>query len=260
MPPIRGVLLDIDGVLHVSMQPLPGAAETLFWLDQEGYSTYCVSNTTTMSRETLAQSLQRIGLPVSEQRIITAPVAAARYLRQHFAGKRCWLLTKGDTAKDFAGIELVDTHADVVIIGGAEELLTYETMNAAFRMLMDGATLFALHRNLYWRTKDGLQLDSGPYVKALEVASGKEAIVFGKPAATFFKQALDTIDCAANETIMVGDDIENDIGGAQRMGMRGIFVCTGKHKADSPLLARIQPEAILPALADLSHWLASNNA
>ncbi|GER92210.1 haloacid dehalogenase [Dictyobacter vulcani] len=212
MPPIRGILLDIDGVLHVSMKPLPGVVKTLSWLEQQGYATYFVSNTTTMARATLAQRLQQIGLPVSEQRIITAPVAAAGYLRQHFAGKRCWLLTKGDTSRDFVGIELVDKQADVVIIGGAEELLSYETMNAVFRMLMDGAALFALHKNMYWKTTDGLQLDSGPFVRALEIASGQEAKVFGKPAPAFFQQSLQAIGRTANETVMVGDDIENDIG------------------------------------------------
>ncbi|GCE21071.1 TIGR01458 family HAD-type hydrolase [Dictyobacter kobayashii] len=257
MRPIRGVLLDIDGVLHVSMQPLPGAVEALSWLERQGYATYFVSNTTTMARATLARRLQQIGLPVAEQRIITAPVAAAQYIRQHFSGKRCWLLTKGDTAMDFTGINLVkqDQQADVVVIGGAEELLTYQAMNQAFRSLMAGATLLALHKNLYWKTQDGLQLDSGPFVRALEIASGKEAIVLGKPTAAFFEQALRAIGCEASATIMVGDDIENDVGGAQKAGLRGILVCTGKHKADSLLLAHVQPEAILPALADLPQWL-----
>ncbi|GCE06890.1 TIGR01458 family HAD-type hydrolase [Dictyobacter aurantiacus] len=255
MRPIRGVLLDIDGVLHVSMQPLPGAAEVLRWLEVQGYATCFVSNTTTMARATLARQLQRIGLPVSEQRMVTAPVAAAQYIRQHFPGKRCWLLTKGDTAADFAGIELVEHDAEVVVIGGAEELLTYEAMNEAFRCIMAGAPLLALHKNMYWKTKHGLQLDSGPFVRALEIASGKEAIVLGKPTAAFFEQALRAIGCAANETVMVGDDIENDVGGAQKDGLRGILVCTGKHRADSPLLEHVQPEAILPALADLPQWL-----
>lgn len=255
MQAIRGILSDIDGVLHISMQPIPGAAQTLTWLEQHGYATYFVSNTTVMARATLAQKLQQIGLPVPEDHLITAPVAAASYIRQHHPGQRCWLLTKGDTARDFEGIDLVDTRADVIVLGGAEELLTYEAMNAAFRMLMDGATLLALHKNMYWKTKDGLQLDSGPYVRALEIATGKDALVLGKPAAAFFEQALDAIGCSASESIMVGDDIENDVGGAQKAGLRGILVCTGKHKADSPLLNHIHPDAILPSLADLPSWL-----
>lgn len=255
MATIRGILLDIDGVLHVSMQPIAGAADTLRWLDQQGYRTCFVTNTTTVSRATLAQRLVAIGLPLTEQQLITAPVATANYIRQHYPGKRCWVLSKGDTEADFAGIDLVEANAEIVVIGGAEELLTYEAMNAAFCMLMDGAVLLAMHTNLYWRTSDGLRLDSGPYVHALELATGKQAIVLGKPARPFFEQALQSIGVEAAEAIMVGDDLENDVRGAQQAGLRGILVCTGKHHADSPLLERIHPDAILPSIADLPQWL-----
>ncbi|HLI90172.1 MAG TPA: TIGR01458 family HAD-type hydrolase [Ktedonobacteraceae bacterium] len=254
---MRGVLLDIDGVLHISMQPIAGAAETLGWLEREGYKTCFVTNTTTVSRSLLAQQLQRIGLPVRAEQIITAPVATASYIRQHYPGKRCWVLTKGDTEEDFAGIDLVDADADadVVVIGGAEELLSYEAMNHAFRMLMNGAVLLAMHTNLYWRTASGLQLDSGPFVHALEIATGQHATVLGKPHRAFFEEALSLLGVTANESLMVGDDIENDIGGAQAAGIPGVLVCTGKHRADSPLLERVHPDAILPSIAALPAYL-----
>src|SRR6266568_2909940 len=255
MSSIRGILLDIDGVLHVSMQPIAGAAETLHWLDQQGYRTCFVTNTTTASRATLVEQLAAIGLSLSEQQLITAPVATANYIRQHYPGKRCWVLTKGDTLADFAGIELVESDADIVVIGGAEELLTYEAMNHAFRMLMNGADLLAMHTNLYWRVSDGLRLDSGPFVYALELATGKHAKVLGKPDPAFFEQALLSIGVAANEAMMVGDDIENDIAGAQRAGLHAVLVCTGKHNADSPLLERVHPDAILASVVDLPGWL-----
>lgn len=255
MATVRGILLDIDGVLHVSMQPIAGAANTLRWLDQQGYRTCFVTNTTIASRATLAQRLAAIGLPLTEEQLITAPVATANYIRRHYPDKRCWVLTKGDTAADFAGINLVESDAEVVVIGGAEELLTYDTMNVAFGMLMDGAVLLAMHTNLYWRTSDGLRLDSGPYVHALEVASGKQATVLGKPSRAFFEQALLSIGVEAAEAIMVGDDLENDVRGAQQAGLRGIFVGTGKHKANSPLLAHVHPDAIIPSIVDLPQWL-----
>ena len=255
MQSVRGVLLDIDGVLHVGMQRIPGAAETLSWLNQRGYQTCFVTNTTTLARATLAQRLQSIGLPIAEKRLVTAPVATANYIRQHYPGKRCWVLTKGNTTADFDGIELIESNADIVVIGGAEELLTYEAMNAAFRMLMDGAVLLAMHTNRYWPTSDGLKLDSGPYVHALEFATGKQATVLGKPDRAFFEQALHTIGVTANEALMVGDDIENDVDGAQRAGLRGVLVCTGKHGPDSPLLEKVRPAAILPSIVDLPQWL-----
>jgi HAD superfamily hydrolase (TIGR01458 family) len=249
--PARGILLDIDGVLHVSMQPIAGVVETLHWLETHNYRTAFVTNTTTMARATLAQRLQQIGLPLTEQQVVTAPVATANYIRLHYPGKRCWLISKGDTAADFTGIPLVDEQADVVVIGGAEELLSYQTMNRAFQMLMDGADLLAMHTNTYWRTSAGLQLDSGPFVRALEIASGKRAIIVGKPERTFFEQALRLIGVEAQAALMVGDDIENDVRGAQQAGLAGVLVCTGKHNTDSPLLEHIHPDAILPSIADL---------
>jgi len=199
--------------------------------------------------------LQALGLPIEPGQLVTAPVATANYIRQSYPGKRCWLLTKGDTAEDFAGIELVDERADVVVIGGAEELLSYETMNRAFRMLMEGADLLAMHTNLYWKTSQGLQLDSGPYVYALEQASGKRATVLGKPNRAFFEQALHSLGIPASAAVMVGDDLENDVQAAQQAGLRGLLVTTGKHGPTSPLLARVQPDAILPSIADLPGWL-----
>jgi len=255
MQTVRGVLLDIDGVLHVSMRPVTGAEETLRWLAQMGYHSCFVTNTTTYARASLAQRLHDIGLSVPAQSLLTAPMATAEYIRQHYPNKRCWVLTKGNTTEDFWDIELVEKDAQVVVIGGAEELLTYEAMNKAFRMLMNGAVLLAMHTNTYWRTSEGLRLDSGPYVHALELATDKQAIVLGKPAQAFFEQALHLIDVAASDSIMVGDDIQNDIGGAQAADIRGILVCTGKHTMDSPLLERIQPAAILPSIAELPAWL-----
>ena len=256
---MRGVLLDIDGVLHVSMHTIVGAENTLRWLDQHGYSTCFVTNTTTMSRATLAHRLQQIGLSIPEARLLTAPVATANYIRQHFTGKRCWVLSKGDTAADFSDIELVsspDENVGVVVIGGAEELLTYEAMNSAFRLVTNGAALLAMHMNTYWRTANGLQLDSGPYVRALEIATGKQAVVLGKPDRAFFEQALLITGTRPDETLMIGDDIENDIGGAQHAGIHGVFVTSGKHKADSPLLEKIHPDATLSSIDDLPAYLA----
>lgn len=255
MPPVKGVLLDVDGVLHVSMSPIAGAASTLRWLKQQNYPFCCVTNTTTSARSTLTRALQALGLPLEPEQLVTAPVATVSYLRRHFAGKRCLLLTKGDTVEDFAGIELVEDDAEVVVIGGAEELLSYEMMNRIFRMLMNGADLLAMHTNLYWKTSQGLQLDSGPYVYALERASGKRALVVGKPNRAFFEQALLSLAIPAAAAVMVGDDLENDVHAAQQAGLRGILVCTGKHGPTSPQLSHVHPDAILPSIADLPAWL-----
>src|SRR5438552_19188708 len=83
MSAIRGILLDIDGVLHISMHPIPGAAQTLEWLAQQGYRSCFVTNTTTLARATLARRLQEVGLPIPEENLVTAPAATPNYIRQH---------------------------------------------------------------------------------------------------------------------------------------------------------------------------------
>ena len=236
MASFRGVLIDIDGVLHVSMQAIAGANETLRLLESQGYQVCFVTNTTTSSRATLVQKLRNIGMPLEEQHVLTAPVATANYIRQHYRDKRCWLLTKGDTAGDFEGIQLVDTQADIVVIGGAEELLTYENMNKAFRMLMNGAILIA-HIVIYI----GVQAKVYNWIVVLlcmhwKLLQVKKRSFWESRIPAFFEQALLTIDVRPEEALMVGDDIENDIGGAQGAGLRGALVCTGKHNAQSPLL------------------------
>src|SRR5947207_14360240 len=120
MASFHGVLLDIDGVLHVSMQAVAGANETLLWLEKQGYQVCFVTNTTTSSRATLVQKLKEIGLSLDDQRVVTAPVATANYIRQHYPGKRCWLLTKGHTARAFAHIHLVESNDDIIVIGASE--------------------------------------------------------------------------------------------------------------------------------------------
>jgi HAD superfamily hydrolase (TIGR01458 family) len=231
---VRGILFDVDGVLHVGMCPVPGAAKLLASLTARGMPFRLLTNTTTASRATLATRLRAIGLPVETDRLLTAPVATAAYVRRHFPGVPCYLLSKGDAIDDFrsAGVPIVGPdgapEAGVVVIGGAEEELTYARLNHAYRLLLGGARLVAMHRNTSWRTAEGMALDSGPFITALAQAAGVRATVIGKPALPFFRQAIADIGLPAAALAMVGDDARNDLTPAQRLGMIGVLVRTGK--------------------------------
>ncbi len=223
---VRGLLLDVDGVLHVGWRPVPGAVEALAAFARAGLPYRLLTNTTTVSRATLGDRLRAIGLPVADGDLLTAPLATAAYLR-------CYLIAKGDVAADLRaeGVKILPddaTAADVVVIAGAEEELTYERLNRAFRMLIGGARLVAMHRNTVWRTESGLSLDSGPFVRALTEAAGVRATTVGKPALAFFRQGLRSLALPAAEVAMVGDDAANDLGPAHRLGLRTVLVRTGK--------------------------------
>lgn len=257
---VRGLLIDVDGVLHVGLRPVLGAAAALESLASDGVPYRLLTNTTTASRATLGGRLRGIGLPVADEALITAPVATAAYVRR-WPQARCYLLTKGDAADDFRAehIRLVGDdaaargEADVVVIGGAEEELTYERLNWVFRMLLGGARLVAMHRNRWWRTAEGMQLDSGPFVRALEEAAGVRAITVGKPAAPFFRQGLRALGLPAAGVAMVGDDATNDLAPARRLGMRTVLVRTGKPVGPAD---EAHADVVLASIAELPQLLA----
>jgi HAD superfamily hydrolase (TIGR01458 family) len=176
----------------------------------------------------------------------------------------CYLLTTGDVYLDFqeAGAsfvqdrgESIDEKADYVIVGDAGENFTFQRLNQAMRILLEGAELLALEKDRYWREPDGLVLSAGPFVAALEYATGKEARLMGKPSAEFFRLALEDMDATPQETAMIGDDVYTDVDGAQRMGMFGILVKTGKYREDTAKRSRITPDLVLDSIARLPKHL-----
>ncbi|MFD8806184.1 TIGR01458 family HAD-type hydrolase [Streptomyces sp. NPDC059597] len=248
---VRGVLVDIDGVLTVSWRALPGAVEALQELRDGGLGVVLVTNTTSRTRASVAAALFEAGFAVDADDILTAPAATAA----HLAGARCALLNSGDIEEDLTGITLVDQDdeetPDVVLVGGAGPEFDYSAVNRAFSHLRRGARLVALHRNLTWQTDAGLQLDAGAYIAGLEAAAGTEAEVTGKPSAAFFRAALDRLGVDAAEALMVGDDVESDVLGAQRVGITGVLVRTGKFQPDTLDRASGTPDHVVDSFADL---------
>jgi HAD superfamily hydrolase (TIGR01458 family) len=256
--PIDGVLLDMDGVLATSWRPLPGAVETVELLRANGVPFLVVSNTTTHTRRAFAETLGDAGLRLDPGEVVTAVVGTASHLRRHRPDARVFLLSDGDPREDLDGVHLVEAPpADVVVLGGACDAFSYEAMNEVFRMLMDGAALVAMHRNLYWRTDEGLQLDAGAYVEGLEAATGRPATVCGKPSAAFFEEAVSMLGKQPERTAMVGDDVVNDVLGAQDAGLVGVLVKTGKFMPADLERAAGRPDHVLDSIAGLPALLGA---
>jgi HAD superfamily hydrolase (TIGR01458 family) len=251
---IGAVLIDIDGVLTVSWQPIEGAVAALHRLRAAALPLALVTNTTSRTRASIAAVLAGAGFPVTAGDILTAPVIAAGYLAAHYPDARCLLLNSGDISEDLAGVNLGQAGggaADVVVVGGAGPEFSYQALNQAFGYLQAGARLVAMHRGLYWRTAEGLQLDSGAFVTGLEQAAGTTAEVVGKPAPAFFATALAHLGADAAHTLMVGDDIENDVLAAQRQGLTGVLVKTGKYLPRTLRDASGAPDHVLDSFAEL---------
>jgi HAD superfamily hydrolase (TIGR01458 family) len=252
MDGVRAVLIDIDGVLTVSWKPLPGAVEAVHALRDADLPFALVTNTTSRTRTRIAETLTDAGFPVGPDDVLGAPAATAAHLREHHPGARCLLLSSGDVADDLEGVHLVgpDAEPDVVVLGGAGPEFSYEALDAVYRHLQNGATLVAMHRNLYWRTDVGLQLDAGAFLIGLEQASGTEAVVLGKPSGAFFAAALSTLGVGPGEAVMVGDDIEADVLGAQHAGIPGVLVRTGKY-TEGDEDGDDGPRHVIDSIADL---------
>jgi len=254
-PSRRAILYDIDGVLTISWSALPGAAETVDLMRKAGWPTAFVTNTSSMSRRVIAARLLDAGIRAEVEEIFTAPRAAVIYMSEHHPGARCLLLNSGSLGEDLEGLDLVEDEADVVLTGGAGPEIGYDILNRAFRCLLGGAALVAMHRNSTWTTAAGPQLDMGPFVRALETATGVRAKLVGKPAPEFYCSIVEHLGVELSEAVMIGDDIESDVLGAQALGMRGILVRTGKFRPDVLTGASAEPDDVIDSIAGLAELL-----
>jgi HAD superfamily hydrolase (TIGR01458 family) len=235
----------------MSWRALPGAREALGWLRAEGVPFRLVTNATMRSRAWIARSLVEADLPVEEDHIVTATIATAEHLRRHHPGARCFLLAADDAREDLDGIRWVEDEAEVVVVGGPGPWFTYDRLNRAFRMLAEGASLVAMQRNLSWRTDEGLMLDAGAFVTGLEAAAGVRAVTIGKPNPALFEAALATMAASPAEALMVGDDLEADVLGAQEVGLVGALVRTGKFRPETLESLERGPDHVIDSVADL---------
>lgn len=252
---VRAVLLDLDGVLYVEDEPLPGSADAVAALRALGLALRFVTNTTSRPRGRTLEKLERLGFGVSDPELITPAALAVRHCQER-GHKRVALLMRDAVKADFAGLEEADGPADAVIIGDLGTAFDYDALNRAFRLVMDGAELVALQKNRYWLTADGLSLDVGPFVAAIEYATRQEAFVAGKPSPGFFELVLRDLGVEAKYAAIVGDDVETDVGGGLRAGLPAVLVRTGKYRPDAVRASGIEPTATVDSIAEVPALLS----
>lgn len=252
---IEGLLLDLSGVVYVQDEAVPGAAEALRRLRDPGTSIRLVTNTTMRPRRSILERLERLGLEADPSELLTPATLAAKRCAE--AGyESVSLVVLDELREDLEGLEEKGDSVDAVVVGDLGDRWDYDVLNRAFRSLMDGAELIALQKNRYWETSEGLSLDAGPFVSALEYATGREAEVVGKPSPAFFELALGELGVSADRAAMVGDDVEADVGGAMDSGLAGILVRTGKYREDLVGESGIEPTATVDSIADVPELLS----
>lgn len=244
---IRCVLCDLDGTLYVGDDVVEGAASALKFLNERGIAVRYLTNTTTRSRDSVHAHAVSLGLPVQPDEIMSASYAGVLHLRAG-GSPRCRLLLNEDARRDYAEFVVDEENPEVIVIGDIGDAWDYELMNGIFRQILNGARLVALHKNRYYQSSDGLALDVGAFCAAIEYGSGEEAAVVGKPAERFFRLAVDELGVEAERIAVVGDDIDNDVGAAQRLGMAGVLVKTGKYRTELARESQTVPNFVLESV------------
>jgi HAD superfamily hydrolase (TIGR01458 family) len=253
------LLLDLDGTLYAGGAAIPGAPAALARLRERGVPHRLVTNTTSRSRSMLVQRLRGYGFDIAAEEVFTATLAGSVLART--AGFRCVAPFIAEPAlEDLGEVELVGgtsgqpvTQAPpAIIVGDLGERWSYALLQEAFEYLMAGADLIALSRDRYWLQGGRLALDAGPFVAALEFASGKTATVAGKPSGAFYSAALRSLGLDPSASaVMIGDDLWSDVEGAQRAGLQGWLVRTGKYRDSALRESGIRPDRILDSIAAL---------
>jgi HAD superfamily hydrolase (TIGR01458 family) len=247
---ITALLLDLEGTVYQAGRLIENAGEAIAALEARGIRIGYATNTTSRPRATVARELAEMGLTVAPERLFTAPRAAREDLVRRGL-TRCSLLLRDSLREDFDGIAFVDDAPQAVVLGDLGDEMTFARLNRAFRHVIGGAELVTLARNRYWRAADGLTLDVGAFAAALEFATGRPARLAGKPAPEYWAWALAELGAEPGAAAVVGDDLESDVAGAQRAGMAGILVRTGKFRPEDLAASDAKPDALLDSVADL---------
>ena len=245
----------MDGVFIQSGNLLPGALETVNILKAKNIPFRFLTNTTTKSKKTLHKQLNRLGIKCEEKHIFSAGFAGIRTIID-MGGPSCKLYISDDLKEDYKVFNLNNDSPELIVIGDYKKWDT-NLLNQAFNYVMAGANILALHVGKYYKTDTGFKLDAGAFVKAIEYSTGKEAIVVGKPNTLFFQEALHDLKLTQNDVLMIGDDLYNDIYGAQRLNIKGILVKTGKYSPENIQDSTIAPDGIIDSIGDIAKILES---
>ena len=247
---IKGILFDLDGVLHIGSRAVDGAAGAVAKIRDAGFACRFVTNTSTLSLDSLREKLNGLGFAVATEEIISAPQATVLYLRRQ-QDPVCRLLLAEDVKRDFREFRQSDRSADHIVVGDIGNAWSYPLLNEVFNRLIGGAQLIAIHKNRFWQTEQGLQMDIGGFIDALEYASGVKAMIIGKPSADFFGIALEDMGLKPAAVLMIGDDIDTDVGGARAAGLKGVLVRTGKYREAYAAASAVRPDRVLDSVRDL---------
>lgn len=251
-----GFLVDLDGVVWVGRELVPGSVEALRGLHEAGKEIVFVTNNPGRPAATYAERLREAGVPAEEERIVTAGEATARLAAERLgAGASAFVIGAPafHESAAAAGLELLDGEAGrgagAVLVSGHRGF-DYEELLTATLALQNGAALFATSHDPTLPMPGGAWPGTGSILAAVETASGATAEVGGKPERHLFDQARALMG-GAERVAMVGDRVSSDIEGGRRAGLATVLVLSGATSREEAAAAEPAPGLILDDLAAL---------
>jgi glycerol 3-phosphatase-2 len=252
-----GFLVDLDGVVWLGREMVPGSAETLRSLLEAGKEIVFVTNNPGKPPSAYAERLRDAGVPVGDDRVVTAGEATAG-LAAESTGTGAGAFVIGAPAfcetVAAAGLELLEgeagREATVVIVSGHRGF-DYEELLTATLALQRGAALFATSRDPTMPMPGGAWPGTGSVLAAVETASGATAEIGGKPERYLFETARERI-AAAERVAMVGDRVSSDVEGGRRAGLETILALSGATSREQAEGAAPPPDYVVESLAELA--------
>ena len=244
---LRVFFFDLDGVLSVGKERprYLGGREAVKRLKEGGRKTYVLTNDSTQTREEVLEKLAKLGFNFNIEEVLTSSYLTAEYLTDEFGKARFYLIGEEGLKRELeaAGHETSDRPEAVVV--GLDRQLSYEKLNDGLRHLLAGARLVGSYGGSVYMSAHGPALSAGPIVKALEVASGKRAVLVGKPSPRMFRLALRLAAEKAGRAVMVGDQVETDLIGASRVGIHTVLVLTGVETREAMARSKFKPDIVI---------------
>ncbi len=252
----QGYLIDMDGVLYRGTEVIPGAASFLSQLRQRDIPFRLLTNNSQRTRRDVMAKLARMGIEVGEEHVFTSAMATARFLAKQTPGGTAFVIGEGGllTALHQNGYAVVDHHPDYVVVGEGRTF-NLELVEAAVRMITEGAKLIATNLDPNCPTQNGLRPGCGAMVGLLEIATGVKAFSVGKPSAVMMRAARKELGLSTEETTIIGDTMETDILGGVQLGFHTVLVLSGGTRREELQCYAYRPDVVVESLAELSQLL-----
>ena len=251
---LRGLVIDMDGVLWHGDDPLPGVAEFFKTLKERGIKFVLATNNPSRRPEEFAEKAQRFGVPVEAEDVVTCVQAVTFYLKKKYPpGSRVHVIGENalkDQVRE-AGYELADQDVVAVVVA-LDRQLTYETFKRATLLIRGGAEFIGTNADPSYPTEEGFVPGSGMVVIALAATSDTKPVVMGKPGRVLFDLAQARLDLPFEQLASIGDRLDTDIEGGRRVGMHTILILSGIAAREDLARAPVKPDWVFDNLVDLA--------